>query len=139
MNNDKLKILEMVKAGTVTPAEGFSLLEALQEPAAENASPAAGIGVRCLHIRVTSKQAKKVNVNIPLGLLKVATKFAAWGTKFIPEKARQEMQEKGVDITDIDFDELLLLIDQGLVTGKLVDIDVEDDKDGPVKVEIYIA
>ena len=58
--------------------------------------------------------------------------------KFIPEEARQEMQKKGVDLSEIDFDELVQLIDQGLASGKLVDVDTDDQSDGHTKVEIYV-
>ena len=56
----------------------------------------------------------------------------------IPAEALQEMQAKGIDLSEFDFDELVQLIDQGLANGKLVDIDTDDQKDGHTKVEIYV-
>lgn len=145
MDSEKLRILEMLHAGKIKPAEGVELLQALEE--ADGGEGGINLGKaksggqllgRCLHIKVVSGESKKVNVHIPLKLIRIATKFAAWGSKFIPEKAQQEMREKGIDIAEIDFNELVELIDQGLVDGKLVDIDADDPKEGQVKVEIYV-
>lgn len=60
-----------------------------------------------------------MNVNVPLGLLKATSKLVTMGMGFIPEDARLEMQKKGIDISKINFEELVGLIDQGLVDGKL--------------------
>jgi len=135
MSAEKIKVLEMIQNGKITAAEGLELLKALDDSFIQQ-DAVTNIGSRFLRIRVTSGQNKKVNVNIPLSLLKVATKFASLGMKFIPEEARQQMQKKGVDLSEIDFDELVELIDQGLANGKLVDVETDDD--GHTKVEIYV-
>jgi hypothetical protein len=138
MSDEKMKILEMIQGGKITAPEGLELLKALDD-ADQKPGEAVGSGMRFLRIRVSSGQKNtKVNVNIPLSLLKVATKFADIGLKFIPEDARREMHQKGIDLSDINFEELVQLIDQGLVDGKLVDIDTEDEYSGRTKVEIYV-
>lgn len=137
MSDEKIKILEMIQNGKITATEGLELLKALDDSFIKQDN-ALNTGSRFLRIRVTSGQNKKVNVNIPLSLLKIATKFASFGMKFIPEEARQEMQKKGVDLSEIDFDELVQLIDQGQANGKLIDVDTDDQKDGHTKVEIYV-
>ena len=137
MSDEKIKILEMIQNGKITAAEGLELLKALDDSFIKQ-SDVAKVGSRFLRIRVTSGQKQKVNVNIPLSLLKIATKFAGFGMKLIPEEARQEMRKKGVDLTEIDFSELVQLIDQGLATGKLIDVDTEDQSEGHTKVEIYV-
>ena len=137
MSDEKIKILEMIQEGKLTAAEGLELLNALgdlKDQWVENSTSTN----RFLRIRVTNGHHNKVNVNVPLKLLKIATKFAGVGMKFIPEEAHQEMKKKGIDLSDFDFDELLHLIDQGLVDGKLVDVDADDPKEGPTKVEIYV-
>ena len=144
MSEERLKILQMIQEGKVSAAEGLELLKALDEATHETihavpGAPAAGrLANRFLRIRVNSASAKKVNVNIPLNLVKVASKFAAFGMNYIPDSARQEMTQKGIDLSKIDLEELVLQIEQGLVDGKLVDIDVDDPKEGPIKVEIYV-
>ncbi|HWQ71673.1 MAG TPA: hypothetical protein VN370_05050 [Desulfitobacteriaceae bacterium] len=137
MNDEKIKILEMIQNGKITAAEGLELLKAIDDSVTQQ-NDVTKTGSRFLRIRITNDQNKKVNVNIPLALLKVATKFAGIGMKFIPEEARQEMHKKGIDLSEIDFAELIKLIDQGLASGKLVDIDTDDQRDGHTKVEIYI-
>lgn len=137
MNEEKIKILEMIQNGKITAAEALELLNAL-DSSFEESDRLPKPGMRFLRIRITGEKNKKVNVNIPLGLLKFTTKIASIGLKFIPDDARQEMQKKGIDLAQIDFEELLKLIDQGLVDGKLVDIDTDDSQDGHTKVEIYV-
>lgn len=137
MSEEKIRVLEMIQNGKVTAAEGLELLKAIDASFIQQ-EDTLHTGSRFLRIRVTSDKNKKVNVNIPLILLKTATKFASFGMKLIPEEARNEMQKKGVDLSQIDFDELTALIDQGLANGKLVDVDTDDPKDGHTKVEIYV-
>lgn len=135
MSDEKIKVLEMIQAGKLTAAEGLELLKALDDG---EFRPADAAGSRFLRIRVASGQHSKVNVNIPLTLLKVASKFVGIGVKFIPEEARREMASKGIDLNTLDVEEILRLIEQGLVDGKLVDVDTEDDHSGRTKVEIYV-
>jgi hypothetical protein len=137
MKTEKIKILEMIQNGKITAAEGIELLEALDEGDSNPTNTPKSAG-RFLRIRIMKGQQNKVNVNIPLGLVKAATKFAGFGMKMIPEEARTEMHKKGIDLSNIDFDELAALIDQGLSDGKLVDIDTDDTHDGPAKIEIYV-
>lgn len=136
MNTEKAKILEMIESGKISAAEGLELLDALDEGDRKPAAASKPTG-RVLRIKVTSAQ-NKVNVNLPLGLVKAATKLAGIGMKMIPEQARLEMQKKGIDLSEINFDELVSLIEQGLSDGKLVDIETEDAKEGSTKVEIYV-
>jgi hypothetical protein len=138
MNDERMKILEMIQNGKITATEGLNLLKALDDANIKPDETMNNSSGRFLRIRVISGQHSKVNVNIPLSLLKVATKFAGFGLKFIPEEAHLEMQKKGIDLSDINFDELVQLIDQGLVDGKLVDVDIEDPHEGRTRVEIYV-
>ncbi|EGO65013.1 SHOCT-like domain-containing protein [Acetonema longum] len=136
MQDEKRKVLEMIQNGKITANEGYELLKAMENTEVKPLET--GSSNRFLRIRVVSGQHSKVNVNIPLKLLKIASKFADIGMKFIPDDAREEMQKKGIDLSGINFDELVQLIDQGLVDGKLVDVEIEDPHEGPTKVEIYV-
>ncbi|MBP2655516.1 MAG: hypothetical protein H6Q73_3085 [Firmicutes bacterium] len=138
MSDERMKILELIQNGKISASEGLELLKAMDDGNRQPSGTIENVG-HILHIRViTGQNNTKVNVNLPLSLFKVATKFANIGLKVIPEDARQEMLKKGIDLTQINFDELSKLIDQGLVDGKLVDIDTEDEKSGRTKVEIYV-
>lgn len=135
--SEKARILQMVRDGKITAEEGLELLEALDGDAPRVQSPAEKAKDRFLRVRVDSADTK-VNVNIPLSLLKVTSRFVTMSMGFIPDEARKEMEKKGLDISKIDFEELVDLIDQGLVDGKLVDVDTEDEESGRTKVEVYV-
>jgi hypothetical protein len=140
MIEEKLKILQMVEEKKITAAEGMELLSALEDT--DNAGKPEPAGVpknkKFLRIRVSGEKTKKVNVNVPLNLVKAASKFAVFGMGFIPEEARKELHQKGIDLSQLDLEELLNQIEQGLLSEKLVDIDVDDPEEGPLKVEIYV-
>lgn len=140
MSGEKLKILQMIQEGKINAAEGLELLKALEEsePKPESSSPPLRLANRFLRIRVHNDEAVKVNVNLPLSLVRVASKFATFGMNYIPESARREMEQKGIDLSKIDFEELLRMIEDGLVDGKLVDVNTNDPVEGPVKVEVYV-
>ncbi len=137
MSEEKIKILEMIKNGKITPEEGIELLDALNDSETSKVvqlSPK--LSERMLVVKVNGP-GQKVNVNVPLNLLKVASKFVNMGMGFIPAEARREMENKGIDISKFDFEELVDLFDRGLTDGKLVDVESEDDK-GVTKVEVYV-
>ena len=137
MNNETIKVLEMIQEGKISAIEGAELLKALDEDS--GVKPVAQRDDRFLRVRVGGDKVKKVNVNIPLKLLKVFSSLAVMCMKLIPEEARREMEKKGIDLASIDIEELLLLIEQGLVSDeKLVDIDVDDPDEGKVRVEVYV-
>lgn len=138
MSEEKKRILEMIQEGKITPAEGLELLNAFDESAQPAKRQNSGSNKRFLRIKVYTDKAVKVNVNIPLALMKVASKFANMGMKYIPDEARQEMEKKGIDLTQIDIEELINGIDQGILDEKLVDIDVDDPNEGKVRVEVYV-
>lgn len=138
MSEEKRRILDMIQAGKITAAEGMELFAALEE-GEQKEVPAVSqrLSNRFLRVRVDNAKSK-VNVNVPLGLLKATSKLVNMGMGFIPEEARLEMQKKGVDVSKIDFEELVDLIDKGLVDGKLVEVDAEDPHEGRTKVEVYV-
>ncbi len=135
MSDDKIKVLEMIQEGRISAKEGLELLQALEN--APSSPSASSGGDRSLRIKVKGDKTN-VNVNIPLALIRATSKFVSLGMNFIPESAREEMNQKGVDLSKIDFNELLNLIDQGLVGEKLVEVDVDDEREGRTKVDIYV-
>lgn len=138
MTDEKARVLQMIQDGKITVDEGMALLDALNESDGyQKDSTSLNLSDRFLKVRVDNSQSK-VNVNIPLKLIKVTSKLVTMGMKYIPDDARREMENKGIDITKIDFEELVDLIDQGLVDGKLVDVDTEDPRHGRTKVEVYV-
>ncbi|HML90303.1 MAG TPA: hypothetical protein PKA28_17825 [Methylomusa anaerophila] len=137
MSDEKSKLLQMVRDGKISIEEGLELLGALDDTGSRPPIPGKKLGDRFLRVRVDSAEAK-VNVNIPLILLKVASQLGNMIAGYIPEEARREMAGKGLDFSKIDFEELVNLVDQGLVDGKLFDVDIEDPKKGKIRVEVYV-
>lgn len=145
--SEQKKILEMVEKGQLTASEALELLNALNETSgsdqeinAVTVSGTAKVNYKFLKIRVTSdNNTVNVNVNIPIRLLKVIGGVATKMTSVIPKDARAEMESKGVDITSIDFEEI---VDE-LLSGTLDDpsiIDVEawdEEHNTTIKVKIY--
>lgn len=125
INEDRMQILHMLQEGTITAQEAEELLSALgqDEPfGTDPVSASSGGKPQWLRIRVTDKKtgSKKVNVNIPYGLVDVALRV---GTRFVPETE------------DIDIDAIMRQVRDGGLRGKIVD--VEDEEDGE-HVEIFV-
>ena len=121
---ERLKILNMINEGKISPEEGTKLLTALTESrklAPKGNLKSYGGGKKWLRVRVTDMETgkSKATVNLPLGLLDAGMIIAS---KYAP------------DIKDIAFDEMVASIDSG-AEGKI--IDVYDEEDGE-HVEIFI-
>ncbi|HHU82209.1 MAG TPA: hypothetical protein GXZ26_04330 [Firmicutes bacterium] len=138
-SEERMRIMKMVEEGKISAEEGVELLKALEGPElplqAAN-SPASGNN-RFLRVRVEVGNEVKVNMNIPLRLVRVFSKIAGQGLKFIPEDARRELEAKGIDLAGIDLEELVKQIEEGLTDGKIIDVDI-DEPGEKVKVEIYV-
>ncbi len=122
---ERMQILKMIEAKQITAEEGAKLLTALGEKdknkdAAVPPSPATN--GRWFRVRVTDLRTgrRKVNVNIPLGLVDVGLKM---GAKFAP-----------AGLEGLDMNQILTAMKSG-TQGKVVD--VEDEEDGE-HVEVFI-
>lgn len=128
MSQEKARILKMVEEGKISSEEAVKLLEALEvvpeEPVGMVPSAKPRRFMRFLKLRVYegNLEKPKVNISVPVGLLKLAMKF-------IPEDARAQINDK-----DIDLDEILQAVDEN-TQGKLLEVDDADDK---TRVEIFI-
>jgi hypothetical protein len=121
-----MQILRLLEEGIITAEEAAKLLSALdigaeKEQGSDRASEPRGKKARWFRVRVTDGATgkRKVNVNLPLGLVGVGMKV---GAKFAP------------DMNDVDMNEIFEAIKTG-AQGKIVD--VYDDEDGE-HVEIFV-
>ena len=124
MSEERARILQMVNENKIDAEEGARLLAALNTtaPGAETREASTNVGkASWFRVRVTNLETgrTKVNVNLPLSLVKVGLKM---GAHFSPE------------VQDLDWDELMVAIQEG-AAGKLVE--VEDIEDGE-KVEVFV-
>lgn len=119
---ERLRVLQMLEDGKISPEDATSLLRALgQRQEAGERSRLGGPESRYLRIRVTdlASGTGKVNVSLPLGLVSAGLRIAE---RFAPQSQ------------DIDFQDLEDMIVSG-AEGKLVEVmDAEDNE----RVEIYV-
>jgi len=120
---ERLQVLKMVEAGQISAEEGAKLLTALENPP----EPTEGKSTpkRWLRVRVTDQHTgkRKVNVNIPLGLVEMASRM---GVHFGAQRAPE--------LRDINLNEIIAAIKSG-AEGKIVDM--EDEEEGE-HVEVYV-
>lgn len=132
---DKKKIMDMVKEGKISIDQALGLLEAL-EPGEERrtgrgfafaapTSPRPPGTARLLRIQVDAADAK-VRVNVPVALAKFALNF-------VPEDARENLSDRGIDLSS-----LLDSLKGDLPEGRLVEIEGSDDGE-PFKVIVEVV
>lgn len=137
MNQERLKILEMLAAGKITATEAEKLIAAIEN--SDNKAEAQSLKKplpKYLKIEVKSssedEDSENVNIRIPIQLIKSGIKIASLLPKGVNDKVSVALNEKGIDL-DInklkpeDFDELLLQLQD-------LSIDVDSKKD---KVRIF--
>lgn len=135
---DKKKIMDMVKEGKISIEQALKLLEALEPgegPAGRGfaftaPTPPGAPGVqpgtaRLLRIQVDAAEAK-VRVNVPVALAKFALNF-------VPEQARENLEDRGIDLSS-----LLDSLKGDLPEGRLVEIEGIDDGE-PFKVIVEVV
>jgi hypothetical protein len=136
MSEERKKILEMLAAGKISADEAEKLLDALSEPA--SASPAAGpgaVGPKYLKILVepgpASERRDKVNIRVPLRLLRAGLKWAAFVPKDVQSRVSEALKDKGIamDWTKVTPEELESLI------AELNDLTV--DVEGKERIRIF--
>lgn len=150
-DEERNRILKMLGEGKLTVEEAEKLLDAIDTRTAEIPDarsgaaldvPAPETGGRPKKLRIVvdagdSKDSAKVNVSVPLGLIRSVGPLLMQN---IPPKAREKMQEKGVDADALVAD-IKRMIDEGGDLGDLredfVNVDVEDETDR-IKVRIYV-
>jgi len=118
VSDEKDRVLKLLEEKKITAEEAARLLDAISHSAGGEGPN------RFLKVRVYDRNSEraKVNVTLPIGLVK-------WGMNFVPESAKAKIEEQQIDmklITDA--------LERG-ITGKIVD--VEDDEKGQ-HVEVWL-
>lgn len=123
--NSKEKILEMVKAGTISVEEGIQLLNALEPKTTTQTTDTQKkpISERMIRILVDSEDGERVRVNLPMSLVKLG----------IDINNKLNVGGKSIDLNGIDLNQILSQID-GDLDGELMTV---DGKNGE-KVRIII-
>ncbi len=133
MSDEKLRILKMVETGTITAEEASQLLSAL------NSSKSGTQKAKWLKIRVFENASEKPNVkvSVPIAVAKLATKIGGKFHMAIPDKAKEKMEEKGIDLDAETFANIDKLFEELAVNGRFDLVNVCDEDDGD-RVEIYV-
>lgn len=139
MNEETMKVLEMVKNGKITVEEGEKLLAAMRQSDPESEQPKRNKSkYSMLRIRVDvndpgKDDEAKVTLNVPLTLAKKAAGLLA----LVPKDTKKDLNEKGIDLDSIDIKELIELFELGEADEELVNIVTGDEKKGAT-VRIYV-
>ncbi|HEY8405878.1 MAG TPA: hypothetical protein VIK67_03295 [Acholeplasma sp.] len=122
LKEERLKILELLQEGKITPQQAESLLSALMEPAAkENKVEVQKKGpFRMLKICIDSEDGDKVRVNIPVEFAKLLKKG--------------RFGNVNLDDFEIDIDSILEMVQSGL-NGEIVSMDSQDGAHVKIIVE----
>ena len=139
--NERSRILNMLKEGKITTGEAESLLDALDGRAktSENVSLKDNRGRKPNKLKVnvlvdsgTSglKNDAKVNISIPVSLIRTIGPMVA---NNMPKEAKEKLGENGVDLNAI-FSDVERMLEEGLEED-IVNIDADDGKS---KVRIYV-
>lgn len=130
MKEEIAKVLTMVQDGKLNAEEGSELIQALKEKNPTTAANKASDYMdRMLKVRVTSEAGDKVNVNLPLRLIKVALKSGINIASAIPESAKYVK-----DINTLDVDLILKAIDEEL-SGPIVEVESQNGDKVSVVIE----
>ena len=135
MNDNRRQVLEMLSEGKVTTDQAERLIAALEKDkpnsAPSNGSPSNSAGPKYLRVMADIDDAKegpiKVNVRVPLQLLRAGVKLAS----LIPAQAQgplnEAMQKEGIsiDLRQLKPENLDELIDQ--LRDLTVDVDSKNE------------
>ena len=124
INEERMRILQMIQEGKITAEEGAKLLEAMEETDKEPEQISLPREGKSLKVKITeiNSGSVKVNLSLPLGI-------ARFVKNFIPPAERMKLEDRGIDL-----DSVFANLDLGTL-GKL--IEVEDEQEGH-KIEIWI-
>jgi len=122
MSNERKRILNMLADGKLTVDEADRLIEALGTASGEKKLKRKA---KLLHIKVFEGGSEKptVNVNLPLGLVKLLTKFGGKYLDRLPDEVREKLEKE-------DINEILSYLSEA---GEIVNVD-----DGKDVVKIYV-
>ncbi|MGA8441803.1 MAG: hypothetical protein WB762_32075 [Candidatus Sulfotelmatobacter sp.] len=146
MNEHRRQILQMLSEGKISAEEAERLISAMEErPSAGASQNASESGTKArpkyLRVQVDSEEAghegpTKVNVRVPMQLLRAGVKLAGLIPPQALHRANQAIHEQGIpfDLSQIKPENLADLIDQ--LSDLSVDVD-QKDHEANVKVRVF--
>jgi len=142
MSEDRARILNMLAGGKITADEAERLLDALDTRTPEAAAPSAFKGdptpllnalPKFLHVKVDGEEGEKVDVKIPLALVRSGLKLTSLIPPQAMEQINRQMADSGVSIDFSNFkpEDIDELIDA------LREMEVNVDGKNGEKVRVY--
>jgi hypothetical protein len=136
MNEERKKVLELLAEGKISVDEAERLLEALKKKVTETPPQTALAKTmdnlpQFLFVKVDSNDGDKVNIRVPLKLVKAGIKLKALLPEDAQDKINAKLNEKGIDLDDFKAENFKDILD-GLTEFELN----VDEKKGD-KVRIY--
>ena len=141
MDQETVRILEMVQKGQITPEEAAGLLDTLTPPS--ESEPTRSQRGRRFRILVTDKRTgrDRVNVSIPMALVEMAAKMGL--TLHMKSGARSGVQmganrssDRSSDMAGLDVQRIMEAVKSG-AEGKIVEADIDDEK-GSQHVVVFV-
>lgn len=101
MNEEQKQILEMLAQGKISAEDAERLLDKLQSSESSEAPPRGDVEqpgtLKYLRVLVDSTDGDKVNIRVPLALIRTGVKLAA----VLPNDVNKTLGEKGVDLSKL--------------------------------------
>jgi hypothetical protein len=136
MNEERKKVLEMLAEGKISADEAERLLETLESQATDKSPQTALTKTlnnlpKYLFVKVDSVDGDKVNIRVPLKLIKAGIKLQALLPQDAQVKVNAKLNEKGINLDDFKAENFKDILDA------LTEFELNvDDKKGD-KVRIY--
>jgi hypothetical protein len=135
MTEERKKILEMLANGKITTAEAEKLLNAVESKIDETSKGKTSLSPKIpkyLFVKVDSTNGDKVNIRVPLKIIRAGIKLKSLIPQEAQDKIDQKLGEKGVnfkldDISDENIQELMEALTE-------FEVNVEDKKGENVRI-----
>jgi hypothetical protein len=136
MNEERKKVLEMLAEGKISADEAERLLDALENKATETSPQTALTNTldnlpQYLFVKVDSVDGDKVNIRVPLKLVKAGIKLKALLPQDAQDKINAKLNEKGIDLDDFKAENFKDILDG------LSEFEMKVDEKKGDKVRIY--
>ncbi|MGD1968510.1 MAG: hypothetical protein PVH74_16125 [Desulfobacterales bacterium] len=136
MNEERKKVLEMLAEGKISADEAERLLDALESKATETSPQTALTKTldtlpQYLFVKVDSVDGDKVNIRVPLKLVKAGIKLKALLPQDAQDKINAKLNEKGIDLDDFKAENFKDILDG------LSEFEMKVDEKKGDKVRIY--
>ncbi len=130
MSEERKKILNMVAEGKLTPEEADRLLGALKESEEKE---------KFFHVRVYNKNndKTKVKIDIPIGVLKLASKIGTAFKGVVPEGFKVNIHGKEISMDEFTPEMIDKIVEEITEGGRFTLAEVTDEEKGEF-VEVYI-